>query len=498
MFNNRIRTAALAGAIAISTAASGVAIPAFAQETGTYNNTGGFNDADGSTIQPVGPVNHTEAELLAATDATGAYLSDFQTGNLEGIIGDLIAASENGFDPSEEAAFEAFKAARELATQQLAFSAETITKTRESVNYALKVDQEATEAFYAYRNALRGAAASINPLIAAANAENRTDRNEIELYDALFTSINISDDVSTLVLGYRELKDLQAEVEDDLEWLGQFDIDAEDENYVQRYHVDKVEALKAAIDASLEAIEPLRADSNEKNRIAQKSDVLVRQLFLERATAQRDTLRVIEAIFSTATRYVELYETDEDVNVEGQTLREHYKNLFPTLFFAAFGNIQILNEADDAVNAGYLVWDTDLATNDEDAAYAQEKFEFAALTYAKVFANGNWQEKVKYVQNLDSAARQEAADREAARLADEAYRAEQLRIAQEAADAQKAIADALAKEADNDNNNGGDNSSDDKPAGSSDLGTWGPFAAIAAIIAAIAAIFPFLSGIVKF
>ena len=81
----------------------------------------------------VGPVNHTEAELLAATDATGAYLSDFQTGNLEGIIGDLIAASENGFDPSEEAAFEAFKAARELATQQLAFSAETITKTQSRI-----------------------------------------------------------------------------------------------------------------------------------------------------------------------------------------------------------------------------------------------------------------------------------------------------------------------------------------------------------------------------
>nr|WBV79895.1 tagged CspB protein [Vector p19HXT] len=33
MFNNRIRTAALAGAIAISTAASGLVVPAFAQET---------------------------------------------------------------------------------------------------------------------------------------------------------------------------------------------------------------------------------------------------------------------------------------------------------------------------------------------------------------------------------------------------------------------------------------------------------------------------------
>lgn len=498
MFNNRIRTAALAGAIAISTAASGVAIPAFAQETAVTTN--GFNDADGSTIQPAPAVDHSEAELRDATDATGNYLAAFQSGDIEAIVGAYVDAGVDGFDPSEQAIFEAFEAARDEATQQLAFSAETITKTRESVAYALKVDQEATEAYLAYRNALRGAATSINPLIDAANAANRTDGSEIEIYDNIFLASDVFTDGPLLLPAYRELVALQTEVNEDLEWLGEFAIDNDPENYVQRYHIPAVEALKAEIDARLEAIEPLRADSAEKNRIAQKSDVLVRQLFLERATAQRDTLRVVEAIFATAARYVELYESDENVNVEGDTLRNHYVALLPTLFGAASFNVGVLDTADDAAIDFYLVWDTDLATNDEDAAYAEEKRQFALLTYAKVFINGIWQEEVKYVQNLDEGARAEAARIEAERLADEAYRAEQLRIAQEAADAQKAIAEALAKEAENGNgnNNGGDNSSDDKPAGSSDLGTWGPFAAIAAIIAAIAGIFPFLSGIVKF
>ncbi|SJM59496.1 hypothetical protein FM102_07480 [Corynebacterium glutamicum] len=505
MFNNRIRTAALAGAIAISTAASGVAIPAFAQETGTnptFNNSDNFNDADGSTIQPVGPVNHTEDQLKALTDATGAYLDEFQNGNIRSVVNEYMAvqASPDGFDPSEQAAYEAFEAARVRASQELAASAETITKTRESVNYALKVDREATEAFEAYRAGLQDAAddinnTGINPLISAANAANETSGFLVGNYNALYT-FSISGPTPLLNPAYNQLKRLQAEVNEDLVWLGEWAIDNRHNDYVTRYHVPAVEALKAEIDARLEAIEPLRADAIAKNLEAQKSDVLVRQLFLERATAQRDTLRVVEAIFSTSARFVELYENPENINVEGTTLRNHYKALYPGLFDAAWFNIGQLNIADFEAEAFFLHWWTDLPTNDEEAVYDWAKLNFAIETYAKILINSEWQEDVAYVQNLDSAARQEAADRAAARAADEAYRAEQLRIAQEAADAQKVIADALAKEAEN--NDGGDNSSDDKETGSSDIGSWGPFAAIAAIIAAIAAIFPFLSGIVKF
>lgn len=503
MFNNRIRTAALAGAIAISTAASGVAIPAFAQETNpTFNITNGFNDADGSTIQPVGPVNHTEETLRDLTDSTGAYLEEFQNGTVEEIVEAYlqVQASADGFDPSEQAAYEAFEAARVRASQELAASAETITKTRESVNYALKVDQEATAAFEAYRNALRqvgtiGQEGTINDLIAKANDANRTDRAEIKDYIHLYNTTDISGDAPLLAPAYKELKDLQAEVDADFEWLGEYAIDNNEDNYVQRYHIPAVEALKAAIDSLVDTVEPLRADAIAKNLEAQKSDVLVRQLFLERATAQRDTLRVVEAIFSTSARYVELYENVENVNVENKTLRQHYSALIPNLFIAAVANISELNAADAEAAAYYLHWDTDLATNDEDEAYYKAKLDFAIETYAKILFNGEvWQEPLAYVQNLDAGARQEAADREAARAADEAYRAEQLRIAQEAADAQKAIAEALAKEAEGNN----DNSSDNTETGSSDIGSWGPFAAIAAIIAAIAAIFPFLSGIVKF
>ncbi|AJE68115.1 S-layer protein PS2 [Corynebacterium glutamicum] len=506
MFNNRIRTAALAGAIAISTAASGVAIPAFAQETNpTFNITNGFNDADGSTAQPAPAVNHTEDQLKELTDATGEYLEDFQSGRIRNIVNEYmqVQASADGFDPSEQAAYDAYEAARVRASAELAASAETITKTRESVAYALKVDQEATEAFEAYRNALNGAAAAINPLInnpvddKGANDANRTDKQDIEIYDELF-SYSLNTRAPELKPAYEELKALQAEVNDDIDWLGDWAVDHRYNDYVTREHVKAVQALKAEIDARVEAIEPLREDAIAKNLLAQESDVLVRQLFLERATAQRDSLRVVEAIFSTSARYVELYENVENVNVENKTLRDHYKSLYPGLFDAAWFNFGQLNIADAETEALFLHWWTDRRTNDEDRAYDRAKLTFAIETYGKIFRNGNWQEEVAYVQNLDAGARQEAADREAARAADEAYRAEQLRIAQEAADAQKAIAEALAKEAENGNNTGGDNSSDDKETGSSDIGSWGPFAAIAAIIAAIAAIFPFLSGIVKF
>lgn len=170
MFNNRIRTAALAGAIAISTAASGVAIPAFAQETAVTTN--GFNDADGSTAQPVGPVNHTETELRDATNATAAYLEEFQSGSVESAVNEYlkVESSADGFDPSEQAAYEAFEATRVRASAELAAPAETITKTRESVNYALKVDREATAAFEAYLSALRQVSV-INGLITDARAE---------------------------------------------------------------------------------------------------------------------------------------------------------------------------------------------------------------------------------------------------------------------------------------------------------------------------------------
>lgn len=463
MFNNRIRTAALAGAIAISTAASGVAIPAFAQETAVTTN--GFNDADGSTAQPVGPVNHTEAELRDATNATAAYLEEFQSGSVESAVNEYlkVESSADGFDPSEQAAYEAFEAARVRASAELAASAETITKTRESVNYALKVDREATAAFEAYLSALRQVSV-INGLITDARAE-------IKDYIQLYATTDISGDAPPLAPAYKELKELQAEVDADFEWLGEFAIDNNDDNYVQRYHTPAVEALKAAIDSLVDTVEPLRADAIAKNIEAQKSDVLVRQLYLERATAQRDTLRVVEAIFSTSARYVELYEHPENVVVEGKTLRQHYSSLIPNLFVAAVGNISELNAADAEAEALFLDWETDLGTNDEQVAYDEAKLKFAIETYAKILINGEvWQEPLAKVQYFDASAKQEAADREAA-------------------DAQKALAEALANAGNSDND--GDNSSDDKGTGSSDIGSWGPFAAIAAI-------FPFLSGIFKF
>ena len=54
MFKNRVRTAALAGAIAVATGVSGVAVPAFAEDT-TVNSIQGpeFNPADASAAKDV-------------------------------------------------------------------------------------------------------------------------------------------------------------------------------------------------------------------------------------------------------------------------------------------------------------------------------------------------------------------------------------------------------------------------------------------------------------
>ena len=67
---------------------------------------------------------------------------------------------------------------------------------------------------------------------------------------------DISGDAPLLAPAYKELKDLQAEVDADFEWLGEFAIDNNEENYVIRTHIPAVEALKAAIDSLVDTVDP--------------------------------------------------------------------------------------------------------------------------------------------------------------------------------------------------------------------------------------------------
>ena len=75
MFKNRVRTAALAGAIAVATGVSGVAVPAFAEDTTATNiQGGGFNEPDASLAKDVKAENVTEDQLLKLVGATHHYI----------------------------------------------------------------------------------------------------------------------------------------------------------------------------------------------------------------------------------------------------------------------------------------------------------------------------------------------------------------------------------------------------------------------------------------
>ncbi|AQQ16072.1 hypothetical protein CGLAU_10690 [Corynebacterium glaucum] len=81
MFKNRVRTAALAGAIAVATGVSGLTVPAYAEDGTTHQTDNGQHVADGSkagngdnlqNIAPVGQVKAADALKKAANDDKAA------------------------------------------------------------------------------------------------------------------------------------------------------------------------------------------------------------------------------------------------------------------------------------------------------------------------------------------------------------------------------------------------------------------------------------------
>ncbi|WP_080796715.1 S-layer protein PS2 [Corynebacterium pacaense] len=477
MFKNKLRTAALAGAIAVSTAVSGTVVPAaFAQEapvnTAAISQNLGFSPADGSAAVGVTAKDHDEDTLKDLTDATGDYLAAYQSKNISTIVSEYLLAAEDGFDPSEEAAKTAFYAAQEEAEAQLATASANITTARESVAYAQQKDEAATAAWEALRDALRNAEGVIdnkNPnvvsLIDDVNAKNVTTGTRFPDFNNLWVADpGVKGDNVDISASVDELLDLQEEVDAQWKEAAKWTTDQSSADYVTREHIKALEALKKAVDAEVAKVLAAQTASENANREAQKSDVIVRQLFLQRATAQRDTLRLLATTFNVGGRYAELYNSPENVNIEGKTLRQWYGGLVPNLIFAANANINLLNDADDAAEDWFLVWESDETNNNDADFYADQKLAFAVATYAKILLNGHtWVEPVQYVRNLD-----------------------------------KAPIPAPVPDEDGDNGSTPGGSSELPAIGSSDLGQFAPFAAIAAIIALIAAIFPAISGFLKF
>ena len=421
MFKNRVRTAALAGAVAIATGLSGFSVPAFAQDTTLLD---GYNAADGSAAAPVVAENITEDELKAKTDATAEYLAPLHDPHLgfgkmvKGFVLPITPGTD-GFDPSEEAAQLAFAAARDEVARQLNIAAGNIQDARNSVAYALEKDQIATADWEALVDALNAYRGVINPLIADVNLKNKTAHHEIELPE--IDEIAKANKTNAYDI-YQDVLALEAEVARQAEKFGIFSIDRARYDYVTREHTIAFDALEAAVTERAGDLKATFDKAIASNREAQRSDVLVRQLYLERATAQRDTLRLLEGFFSARARYIELFQ--QGVLNGDKLLATSYHEVLPLLWEGLEYNLEHLNKADDAVEEFHEGWPKDKATNDESEAYYKAKANFAKETYKKIFKNGDkWLEALQRVQAIDArlvAERQAELDRlEAERVAAE-------------------------------------------------------------------------------
>ncbi|AJE34079.1 hypothetical protein B842_11160 [Corynebacterium humireducens NBRC 106098 = DSM 45392] len=447
MFKNRVRTAALAGAVAIATGLSGFAAPAFAQDT---TQQGGFRLEDGSKAVVVEPKNTSPKVLKDLTDETAVYLNGI-TGNpdnhLYANLVDFFLTLGDDVDPSEEAAAQTFAQARAEAEAELAKASDNVLEARASVKYAAEKDRIATADYDAL-------IALLAPFVHTVGDLN--DVNDwIDRVNDLNTHVEFEelDNINTptrdnAVAVYQSVLALKAKVDDQVKMAGDWNIDKEDGRYVNNEHMKALLSLQALINEGVAEFTPAYEKAVASNIEAQLTNVLPRQLLLERAVAQRDTLRVLKSQFAVMERYFELYQNNELVTVD-RTLRTEYIELLGGLHQGILMNVGFLQEADAAVTDyfeslaanGYDDWEYDQATNLD--GYLEIKRQFALETYAKAVLNGVvWQHELDRVELIDLALKDE---REAAAKA-AADRDRELKAAEELAEAQKAIADALAKD----------------------------------------------------
>lgn len=365
MFKNRVRTAALAGAIAVATGVSGVAVPAFAQDTNTSNiQGGGFNEPDASLGKDVEAKNVTEAQLRDLVGATHHYIVN--NNQFHELYEAAAAANTDGLDRSEQADHKAYQAAANEATKQLAQAEKNVQAARASVAYALENDKGADKAWanyeekaFDYNNTVTNAAggqrhgkdaSKLGLLESDLNKANQYVENKVNDEDksgldplkapklSPVDPENFESVQKTPAKNIKIFEDTIKTYKDRLDYAGWRGADKSEDSYITRDYVPLLEQLIADAEMLLEQLkadgaelEEARKAALEASRGAQGADILVRQGYLDQAHAQVRVLRAMEAEFAIGARVLELRESDENgtvvVNGEQKTLRAAYEEL---------------------------------------------------------------------------------------------------------------------------------------------------------------------------
>lgn len=365
MFKNRVRTAALAGAIAVATGVSGVAVPAFAQDTNTSNiQGGGFNEPDASLAKDVEAKNVTEAQLRDLVGATHHYIVN--NNQFRELYEAAAAANTDGLDRSEQADHKAYQAAANEATKQLAQAEKNVQDARASVAYALENDKGADKAWanyeekaFDYNNTVTNAAggqrygkdeSKLGLLESDLNKANQWVENKVNDEDksglpalqapklSPIDPENFDSVQKTPAKNIKIFEDTIKTYKERLDYAGWRAADKSEDSYITRDYVPLLKQLIADAEMLLEQLkadgaelEEARKAALEASRNAQGADILVRQGYLDQAHAQVRVLRAMEAEFAIGARVLELRESDNNgtvvVNGEQKTLREAYAEL---------------------------------------------------------------------------------------------------------------------------------------------------------------------------
>lgn len=324
MFKNRVRTAALAGAVAVATGVSGLTVPAYAEDGTTHQTDNGQHVADGSkagngdnlqNIAPVGQVKAADA-LAKAAKADQTAIDAHETANYSQYVGQPIEAETQAKAKANEAA------ATELLTRAVA-TLNDINATLKSVEADTKA---AEDAWKAYADAVTITQPEKDALIELAKnpATPQPVRDAVDAVWPLTAKPGDDEYYEQITLVAPKVIELATVLDNALkENYGKSDPELIDE-------LNATTAISNQLNTYLTGFDNRNALYKEAIRltnIASSRNIVIIKDAYKVAQSNVRKARTIQAYYGLVVRWLDLYENDTLLGNEGSTLREEYRKV---------------------------------------------------------------------------------------------------------------------------------------------------------------------------